>query len=103
VGVFRPQLAAQSPAVQLWPAGQTLPQLPQLLGSSDSLAQYVAFVTGQALVPAAQLSWQEPPVQSWPAAQELPQAPQFAGSVAVLVQKGLSPEGDPGQLPAVVQ
>jgi hypothetical protein len=103
VGRLAEQDSTQTLAEQICPDGQTLPQLPQLLGSSVRLEQNVGLPAGQAVVPLAQLSTQAPPAQSWPAAQAVPQAPQLATSVAVLEQIGAVPEAVPGQVALVVQ
>jgi len=81
--VWGVQVATQAPATQAAPAGQALPQAPQLLGSVVTLAQAPA----QTIWPAGQV--QVPETQAAPAEQTLPQAPQLLGSVDTLTQAPL--------------
>jgi hypothetical protein len=85
-----PAFDAHAPSMQVSPVAQTLPQLPQLLGSLVVLRQPLA----QQVVPPVHAG---PPLQLVgvlhvpathvsPVAQGLPQLPQFFGSVDVSVQ-----------------
>jgi hypothetical protein len=79
------QRTPDAPPVVPLGVGQTLPQLPQLFLSLDTMEQYAALapMAGQMVLPAAQLpAVHTPELQLWPLAQACPQAPQLAGSVA---------------------
>jgi hypothetical protein len=73
------------PVEQTWPCGQTLPQLPQLLGSSFSSTHLLL----QTLRPAWQVAVHVPLTHLLPAAQAVSQVPQLATSVSRLVQTPL--------------
>jgi hypothetical protein len=68
---------------QLWPAAQTLPQPPQLRGSTRTLTHTPL----QRLVPPPQA--QAPLTQDAPAPHTLPQDPQLLGSIATSVHTPL--------------
>ena len=74
-----------------WPAGQALPQLPQLLASLVVSAQYVGFTDGHALCVETQPTAHWPFEQSSPDLHALPHAPQLAGSFWKLVQNAPAP------------
>jgi hypothetical protein len=74
--------AWQTPATQLLPAPQGLPQAPQLAGSIRVSTQTPV----QLVRPVAQTSWQAPAAQVYPEPQAWPQDPQLARSVWRLVQ-----------------
>jgi hypothetical protein len=74
----------QTPAEHGMPAGQTLPQLPQLSESPPVVRTHVP----SHMVICGGHGWQAPPTQA-SIPQLLPQDPQFAGSVWVLVQSPL--------------
>ena len=74
--------AAQTPALQRWPAGHALPHDPQwalLFMTSAQALPHIICVAGH-------ISVHAPLAQSWPCGQRLPQAPQLRSSVAVSVQ-----------------
>ena len=83
-----PQVVAQVPPEQTWPAGQEVPQVPQLALSVCRLAQYAAPPFGSAhwVRPLPQVVVQTPAVQAWPSGQVVPQVPQLALSVCRLAQ-----------------
>ena len=80
--------------MQTLPAGQTLPQLPQLYRSLLRLAHWPA----QFVSPLGQVVTHAPPVQAVPAGQTLPQAPQLLLSLAVATQWPLQSVLPGGQL-----
>jgi hypothetical protein len=67
----------QTPLAQV-PLGQTVPQVPQLLGSELRFTHPV----GQDESGAEH--WQAPLVQAWPTAQAIPQPPQLFGSLPIV-------------------
>jgi hypothetical protein len=76
----------QTPAEQVWPAAQALPQAPQLSASLWKLAASTQPVP-HCEVPAGQVATQAPLEQNGvPAGQAMPQAPQLAPSAMVLAQ-----------------
>jgi len=80
------QLPTQTPApLQTLPDPQTLPQLPQLLGSPARLAQYAVAPVPHSVVGLVHPAAQAPAEQTWPAGQTLPQEPQLRLSVAGLM------------------
>ena len=76
------QVTVQAQPTQVWPAGQALPHLPQLLRSIAVLTQ----VPPQFVSPAWQLSTHVPFEQTWPAGHSVPHAPQLPLSVCRLTQ-----------------
>ena len=82
-----PQLVWQLPPEQAMPAGQTVPQAPQLLLSVARELQ----TPPQSFSPLLQVIAQRPRLQSSLAGQTVPQAPQFAGSFPRLVQMAVAP------------
>jgi hypothetical protein len=72
--------------MQVWPAPQALPQVPQLKLSFAVLAQYGEAADGVHFAREPQVSVQTPLLHTWPAPQTLPQVPQSALSVAVFAQ-----------------
>jgi hypothetical protein len=77
----------QLPPAQTCPAGQTLPQVPQLFGSLAVVTQ----APPQEVWPEAQVLLQRPPVQTWPSAQTMPHRPQWPGSLARFAHWGGEP------------
>jgi len=81
----------QAPAEQPWAATlereQSVPQAPQLAGSTAVLAQKAEEPTEQERSGNAQVVPHTPPEQTEPAAQTVPQAPQPALSVRVLTSQ----------------
>ena len=75
------QVWTQALATQVWPAGQTVPQVPQLAGSVAVLVQTVAL---QAVLGARH--WQVLALHTLSGTQAFPQAPQFAPLLARLTQ-----------------
>ncbi len=71
----------QTPARQIWPLEQAVPQPPQLLALVAVLTQTPLQSVGLAVEQVQTLPW-----QVWPAKQALPQEPQLALLVAVLTQ-----------------
>ena len=76
-------MAAQAPALQSWPEGQTRPQPPQLAGS---VLVFTHTELHSVAPPPAQSTAHTPPAQSWPPGHSLPQVPQFFGSSLVSAQ-----------------
>src|SRR4051812_12096563 len=82
----------QTPALQAWPAGHTVPQAPQLIESVCRLRQLITPPITQRVSVAAQASPHTPAAHAWVAGQTVPQAPQLLLSVCVLTQT-LEPAG----------
>jgi hypothetical protein len=86
---------------QSWPAGQTLPQVPQLAGSDAVSVQ----LPWQEVCPVGQESRHNPPEQTSLAGQLTLQRPQCCGSLVRLAHWGGVPQetlptGQPQTLPA---
>jgi hypothetical protein len=91
-----PKPAAQRTTVQAPPRqplaaaparAQTVPQAPQLVGSTAVLVQNAVAPAPQVVLPAPQVAPQAPAEQTWPAAHAAPHDPQLALSVRVLVSQ----------------
>src|SRR5580692_1196307 len=71
----------QTPAAQVWPVVQAMPQVPQLAASVCRFLQ----VPEQLVWPVGQ-PVQTPAAQVWPVVQATPQVPQLAASVCRFLQ-----------------
>jgi hypothetical protein len=86
-----PQVTAQRPIEQSWPAGQAVPQAPQCsLSAPRSRHAPMHSESG-----AAQESTQRPIAQIWPEGQALPQAPQWARSTLTSAHTASRPPSTP--------
>jgi hypothetical protein len=74
-------VGTQLPEEQAWPAGHTLPQVPQFLGSLEVLVQTAAGTPGQLVL--GERHWHVDAEQTSAGTQACPHAPQFAPLVAV--------------------
>jgi hypothetical protein len=88
------------PLLQVPPAAQRLPQVPQLLVLVWRLTQVVPMPAAQAVSPVGQPAAQAPFTQVLAPMQRVPQAPQFRGSVLRSVQVPLQLVSPPPQVQA---
>ena len=71
----------------VWGNAHTVPQVPQLAGSTDVLAQYAVAPVPQVTSGVAQVVRHAPPEHTCPAEQLTPHAPQAALSVCVFTSQ----------------